>query len=143
MPYEYLEKMVTSDIAFHAWGVTVCDLFKTSGDALIGVMVDSIESVEPKESRSVALQNDSVEMLLFDALQELIYFKDAQGMLLRYTVCNIEQIDAIFTFRGEMRGEQIEESKHNLMVDVKAVTMHLFAVTEKKGCWEATVVLDI
>jgi len=42
-----------------------------------------------------------------------------------------------------LEGEAIEPQKHRLIVDVKAVTMHLFRVTKTTQGWEAVVVLDI
>lgn len=33
--------------------------------------------------------------------------------------------------------------RHRLRVDVKGVTLHCFQVIYAKGCWQATVVLDV
>jgi len=46
-------------------------------------MIDNLDAIEPRETRQIELSNDNVEMLLFDFLQELIYFKDAKRLLLR------------------------------------------------------------
>ena len=43
----------------------------------MNVMIDNLDAIEPRETRQIELSNDNIEMLLFDFLQELIYFKDA------------------------------------------------------------------
>ena len=143
MPYEYWEKIVTSDVTFHAWAKSISELFSEAGDALIGVMVESLESIDPVEQTVVRLQNDSIEMLLLDVLQEQIFQKDAYGKLFRYKNSNVERRGDHYYFEGVAQGEPMNGPKHCLQVDVKAVTMHMFNVTEKNGLWEATVVLDI
>ena len=44
---------------------------------------------------------------------------------------------------AEAYGEVIDRERHELLVDVKAVTMHHFKVEETAEGWTATVVLDI
>ena len=46
-------------------------------------------------------------------------------------------------FRSEMRGEEIVPDRHDLIVDVKAVTLHRYRVEETPDGWESTVILDI
>jgi SHS2 domain-containing protein len=45
--------------------------------------------------------------------------------------------------RAEAYGESTDPAKHPLNVDVKAVTMHRFAIDQTPQGWQATVVLDI
>jgi len=40
-------------------------------------------------------------------------------------------------------GENIDEKKHNLRTDIKAVTYHMFEVKKTGDTWNARVVLDI
>jgi SHS2 domain-containing protein len=42
-----------------------------------------------------------------------------------------------------MFGEPIDLNKHELLVDVKAVTMHLFEVKKLNGEWFARVIVDV
>src|SRR5690242_21910292 len=83
MPYQYLENVGTADIAFKAWGRNLPELFTAAADATMNVMIDNLDAIEPLETRQIKLSNESIEMLLFDFLQELIYFKDAKRLLLR------------------------------------------------------------
>ncbi|NTV43837.1 MAG: archease, partial [Syntrophobacteraceae bacterium] len=43
----------------------------------------------------------------------------------------------------EASGEKIDPDRHDLIVDVKAVTFHHFRVEQTRHGWEAMVILDL
>jgi len=55
----------------------------------------------------------------------------------------IEKESDHLVLTGEAYGEKIDPSKHELIVDVKAVTLHRFGVTQIEEGWIASVILDI
>jgi SHS2 domain-containing protein len=143
MPYEFLSELTIADIAFHAWGQTLEELFMAAGDALMNVMVDDIRSIERRESRTILIETPELELLLFDALQELIYYKDSQQLLLRFTEMEILHSSSVYHLSSKAEGEKLDPLRHEQRADVKAVTFHQFCVAKKDNGWEATVVLDI
>ena len=143
MPYQYLEDIGTADIAFEATGRDLPELFVAAADATMNVMIDNIGAIESRETRQIELSNDNIEMLLFDFLQELIYFKDAKRLLLRAREIQIEQKDGAYSLKSKVVGEQLDDSRHQQRADVKAVTLHGFSVEKRDGGWKATVLLDI
>ena len=143
MPYEFLEDIAIADIAFSAWGKDLKETFVAAADATMNVMVEELESIEPKERRELKLENDQLDMLLFDLLQELIYYKDAEELLLRVRQIEIEEKDHRHLLKGVASGEKIDRNRHRLRVDVKAVTLHLFRLEKTEKGWEALVILDI
>jgi SHS2 domain-containing protein len=130
-------------VAFEAWGDTPEEMFVSAGDATMNVMVDALDAIAPRESRSIALEADALDMLLFELLQELIYYKDAEQLLLRLHSLRIEAREGSYRLLAEARGEKIDRDRHPLNVDVKAVTLHLFAVERTPTGWRAAVILDI
>src|SRR6266513_5458443 len=96
MPYEYLEEFGTADIAFEATGRDLAELFRDAADAMTNVMVDNIEAVQPRQTRQIELSNDKLDMLLFDWLQELIFLKDAERLLLRIREVQVDERDEIY-----------------------------------------------
>jgi SHS2 domain-containing protein len=143
MPYRFLEEIGTADIAFEAAGQDLPELFKDAADATMNVMIDNLDAVEPRETRHIELSNDESDMLLFDFLQELIYLKDAERLLLRVRSIRIDEKDKKYYLKAEVVGEQLDEARHEQRADVKAVTLHEFSVEEKDGGWRARVLLDI
>ncbi len=130
-------------MAFEAWGDTPEEMFVSAGDATMNVMVDALDTIVPRESRSIDLASDALDMLLFELLQELIYYKDSEELLLRLHSLRIEDMEGSYRLLAEARGEKIDRERHPLNVDVKAVTLHRFAVERTPTGWRAAVILDI
>jgi SHS2 domain-containing protein len=143
MPYHYLEEIGTADIAFEATGRDLPELFMAAADATMNVMIDNLDAIEPRETRYIQLSNDKIDMLLFDFLQELIYFKDAEQLLLRVRDDRIEKRDEKYFLTVEAAGERLDAARHHQRADVKAVTLHGFSVEKEDDGWKATVLLDI
>jgi SHS2 domain-containing protein len=143
MPFHYLEDVGTADIVFEASGRDLPQLFTAAADATINVMIDNLDAIEPREARQIELSNDNVEMLLFDFLQELIYFKDARRLLLRARETQIDQKGEAYFLKAKVAGERLDDTRHQQRADVKAVTLHGFSVEKHEGSWKARVLLDI
>ena len=143
MPYKFLEEIGTADIAFEAVGRDLPELFRDAADATMNVMIDNLDAIEPRETRNIELSNDKIDMLLFDFLQELIYFKDAERLLLRTREVRIDELDQKCFLKAEATGEPLDAARHHQRADVKAVTLHDFSVEKEDGGWKARVLLDI
>ncbi len=143
MPYEYLEEIGTADIAFEATGRDLAELFSDAADATTNVMIDNIEAIQPRETRQIELSNDKLDMLLFDLLQELIFLKDAERLLLRLREVQIVERDENYFVKATAEGELLDAERHHQRADVKAVTLHDFSVERMEGGWKARVLLDI
>jgi SHS2 domain-containing protein len=143
MPYKFLEEIGTADIAFEATGRDLPELFSDAADATMNVMIDNLDAIEPREMRHIELSNDKIDMLLFDFLQELIYLKDAERLLLRVRDAQIDKKEGKYFLKAEAAGETLDAARHHQRADVKAVTLHDFSVEKKDGGWNARVLLDI
>jgi len=139
--YIFLDDVATADVAIESRGDTLEELFTASAMATFEVMADT-SSIQPKIRKTLHLENSEIDGLLFDWLAELIYLKDSEFMLfgkydIKITKNGNYQLDA------EILGEEINQSKHDLRCDVKAITFHLFEVYEKEGKWISRFVLDL
>ncbi len=143
MPYRYLPDIATADVAFEATAETLEELFQSAADATMNVMVGDLASIARPELRIIRVRDSELDMLLFQLLQELIFFKDAEKLLLRVGDVEIRRCDEEYELIAEARGEEIDPARHDLVVDVKAVTLHRFRVEHKGNGWIALVILDI
>lgn len=143
MKYEFLEDVATADIAFRAWGKDLQEVFKAAGDATINTMIEDLESIEPKQTRTFSLEDDQLDLLLFNFLQELIYYKDSELLLLRTKQIEFEEKDGKHQLTAVTQGETLDRERHQQRVDVKAVTLHRFQLEKIDGGWTAMVILDI
>jgi len=144
MPYQFRGDIAHADIAFDASGTTLQELFSAAAEATLKVMVEDPSAVRPAETVPVSLAEQSLEMLLFEFLNELIFYKDARRLLLRPQSLEIvgEQ-DGSYRLLGTLQGEEIDPRRHQLDTDVKAVTMMRFSVRQAAEGWQASVVLDV
>src|SRR6266853_4178039 len=108
MPYKYLEDIGTADIAFEATGRDLPELFSDAADAMMNVMIDNLNAIEPRKTRQIELSNQQIDMLLFDFLQELIYFKDAERLLLRVRDVRIQERDQRYFLTAKAAGEALD-----------------------------------
>lgn len=143
MLYEFLEDIATADIAFRATGKDLQEVFKAAGDATINTMIEDLDSIEPKETRTFSLENDELDLLLFNFLQELVYYKDSELLLLRASQIEFEEKDGKYQLSAVLRGETLDRDRHQQGVDVKAVTLHRFQLEKTNDGWTAMVILDI
>lgn len=138
MGYMFLKDAVTADMTFQAEAKTLEELFEECAKAVFDTQCD-INKVEAKEKRTIELENEDPEDLLFDFLSELVYLKDSLYML--FSKFQVKIVGS--ELKADIYGEPIDPDKHDLKVDVKAVTMHMFKLERtKEGC-KAIVVLDI
>jgi SHS2 domain-containing protein len=82
-------------------------------------------------------------MLLFDLLQELIFLKDAERLLLRIREVQIDDRDKMYLVNATAEGETLDAERHHQRADVKAVTLHDFSVEQTEHGWKARALLDI
>ncbi len=143
MPYRYLEEIATADVAFEAWGATMEEVFVAASDATMNVMVHDLATIDAHEHKPLRAEAETPDMLLFALLQELIFFKDAEQLLLRVSKVRIEAGADGWSLEADSCGERIDRQKHNLIVDVKAVTLHRFELQQVPEGWRASVILDI
>jgi SHS2 domain-containing protein len=142
MPYKYLEEIGTADIAFEATERDLSELFRDAADATTNVMIDNIEAIQPRETRQIELSNDKLDMLLFDLLQELLFLKDAERLLLRMRQLEIEEKDEKLFLHGIAEGEPLDTERHHQRADVKAVTLHDFSRIAEHSVFSAGLKLD-
>ncbi|HEY3276612.1 MAG TPA: archease [Syntrophorhabdaceae bacterium] len=143
MPYRNLPDIAIADTAFEATGETREALFAAAADAVMSVMVDDLGTIGEGEVRNVRLTNDTLDLLLLDFLEEFIFFKDSEQLLLRPRHITIFDKEGPLVLEAVLSGERMDPEKHAFKVDVKAVTLHMFEITKTDEGWKATVVLDV
>jgi SHS2 domain-containing protein len=143
MPYEFVDELTVADIAFRAWGQDLTETFVSAADAVMNAMVEDLGAIQPHDTRQLSIEHDALDMLLFNFLQELVYHKDAEQLLLRVQQLRVVEDVQAYTVHATLVGEPIAPERHHMRVDVKAVTLHRFSLTQTQHGWEATVILDI
>jgi SHS2 domain-containing protein len=106
-------------------------------------MIENLDAIQPREQRLLTVEHEARDLLLFNFLQELIYYKDAEQLLLRVKQVQIVVVDHQYVLQATAYGETLDPGRHHQRVDVKAVTLHQFRLEQTDRGWEACVILDI
>jgi len=132
----------TADVLFVAKAETLNELFKECAFAVEETMVD-ITKVKTKEKIRILGEEAKIDRLLFDFIDELIFFKDYKQLVFSKFEIEVKSKGDLYTLTCIAHGEKIDFTRHDPKVDIKAVTMHTFKVEQVKGAWKAQVLLDI
>lgn len=145
MPHKFLENIAIADIAFEAKAKTLDKLFEECALAIIEQSVNpKTLSAKTKKKKTLKLKADSVEKLLHDFLSELIFLKDSKQLLFKKIQAKVvEKKENEFELTANCFGEKINQKKHELRNDIKAVTLHLFEAKKTRNGWFARIVLDV
>ncbi|MCK4967511.1 MAG: archease [Candidatus Aenigmarchaeota archaeon] len=137
--YEYLEH--TADAKFKAYGKTLESAFSNSALAVFNIIVDT-KKVDSKIKKEIKLSGKNKESLLFDFLDELLFFLDSENFIL-HEVLDIEIINKNdeFLLSANVVGDEINE-KYEVAGIVKAITYNEMEIIKKNGSWVITAVVD-
>lgn len=139
MAFRFLEDITRADVCFEATGKTLSELFQSAALATISTMANP-KSVKPKMEKTIVKKADTVESLLFEFLEEIIYLKDVDGMVFSDVLCAVDEKK--LEVQATLHGDKMNPKTQELHQDVKAITMHYYKV-EKKKDWKTQIVLDI
>jgi SHS2 domain-containing protein len=141
-PYAFVDA-VTSDLRFVARGATLEALFGAAAEALLAATLEDPRSVAPRVEETLRLEEPALDLLLLRFLNELVYLRDARGLLLRPRELAVREAEGSARLDAVLAGEPIERSRHELTSDVKAATPHGLRVERTAEGWEASVTLDV
>ena len=116
---------------------------ESAGLALTNTMVKDIKAVKTPEEVVFELKADKADKLLHEFLQELIFYKDKDLVLLTKFKIRITSLATGYRAQIRARGDKINMKKQELLVDVKAVSWHMFKVEQTRDGWRAFVILDV
>jgi len=139
--FEFIEG-ATSDLTFRAQAPTLEAAFAAAAQALLAATVEEPETVERSECRCLLLEEPDLELLLARFLNELVYLRDAEDLLLHPERVEIA-CDGSARLSAELIGERIDSNRHHLASDVKAVTVHGLRVAKTTNGWTTQATLDV
>ncbi len=140
MGYTFIDH--TADVAAELAGRTREDLFAFAAQALTDTLTE-IERVHPVVTQFVTAEAGSLEDLLVDWLNELLYRFEVHNMLFSGASVTLEERAGRWHLGATVAGEVLDPARHPSRVLVKGATYHGLKITEQDGGWRATIVLDV
>ena len=128
-----------ADIGIRGLGSTKEQAFEQAALALTAVVAD-LDKIEPEGKVKISCQAIDDELLLFDWLNSLLYEMDTRKMLFSRFEVHINRDSLTATARGQ----KMDVSKHQPVVEVKSATYQDLRVhQDESGTWIAQCVVDV
>lgn len=143
MDYEIVDNITSADIAVSVKGKSLNEIFVKAGNALVSEMTDSPDKIRDIELRRDVISNPDLELLLFNFLNEILFYKDGEGLILKPAAAEIELQGSEYLCRYTLSGEKITESICGFRVDVKGVSLHGLEIIKTDDLYTASVVFDV
>lgn len=129
----------TADMGLLVEAPDLNSLFAEAAQALFSIIVSDLADVEARLSEPFAIGSREIQFLLVDWLSELLFSFESRRLLFSEFEVSIGA-DGL---KATAIGEPVDESRHQLQHEVKAVTYHQLKVEHRGDKWVATVVVDI
>lgn len=124
--YEYFD--VTADIGFKAYGENLNQAFENAGLAMFNIITDT-SNVSPSKEISFEISSEDNVSLLYDYLEELLFYHEIEFMLFSQFAV---EIDENLHLKATINGEDINWNKHERKSEIKAITFHKMDVKLQK-----------
>lgn len=131
--FEFVEDL-TSDVMFRAHGRTLEELFANAAKGLFAVMSDEVKG---NRWITVKLEAEDTEGLLYSWLSTLLAESELRNMIFSEFKLEINGNK----LKARVRGGKISPEKAK--VQVKAITMYKFGITQERDGYTATVSCDV
>ena len=129
----------TADVGLRARAADINGLLADAASALFSLLVANPADVRPLETLHFDIAGQKPDELLHDWLAELLFTFETRHVLL----CQFEVRVGGDGLTATARGEPIDPARHQLDMEVKAVTWHGLKVERADGGWLAEVIVDI
>jgi len=121
MGYVFIDH--TADVAADLTGSTVGDIFVSAAQALTDTITD-VKKVNPAVTQPVTLEAASLEDLLVDWLNELLYRFEVRNLLVSAAQVTVDERGGRWQLDATIVGEPFDAACHPSRVLVKSATYH-------------------
>jgi len=129
----------TADLGIRIEADSLSALLAEAATALTSVLVANPDAIVPTQKVELTIAGTQPENLLVDWLSELLWRFSAQHML--FSRFEITQHDDHIA--SQLWGEPLDQSRHRLDTEIKAITYHGLKVQQHAGRWTAEVIVDL
>ncbi len=134
----------TADVQARCWGRSLEEAFNQTAYSLMATITPDLKRISSNIEKKIKIEAEDKEALLFDFLSELLYIFDVDELVFNtIKVQIIKESEDLFVLNALLRGEKFDVSKHEIGVEVKAITYSFMEIAESKNRVEISIVFDI
>jgi SHS2 domain-containing protein len=135
--YETFEH--TADLGLRVTAPDLDTLFAEAASGLVSMIVANLDEIRLVREVGFCLGGVRRDELLFDWLNEVLFAFEGERLLLARFDVRVGESG----LEATARGEPLDESRHTLEHEVKAITYHGLRIEPHNGGWLAEVIVDI
>jgi SHS2 domain-containing protein len=135
--YELFEH--TADLGLRMRAGDLDRLFEDAASALFSAILANPESVNAVEEVTFRIEGTRRDDLLVDWLAELLFVFDTRRVVLGRFEVRVHDT----YIEATARGEPIDPARHELDMEIKAITYHQLKVERAGDAWLAEVIVDL
>ncbi len=134
----------TADVQVRSWGSSLEEAFSQTAYSLMATITPNLKIITPEIEKEIIVEAEDKEALLFDFLSEFLYIFDVDGLVFSQICVNkIEKIKDKYKLYASLKGEKFNLGKHEIGIEVKAITYSFLNIEEKKKGTVIDIVFDI
>jgi SHS2 domain-containing protein len=134
----------TADVQVRSWGPSLEEAFSQTAYSLIATITPDLKKITPKIEKKITIKAEDKEALLFDFLSEFLYIFDVDELVFSQIHVNkIEKFNDNYKLQAILKGEKFDLDKHEIGIEVKAITYSFLNIEEKHASTIIDIVFDI
>lgn len=147
-PFQYFDH--TADIGMQVFGNSLEALFENASRGMVALIFNQLNREDilfSPQKEHISLTAKSIESLLLKWLQEILFRIEIQKQV--FFSFQIEMISLVesrinsYELYGYLYSIPYDNTRHEICMDIKAVTRHQFSVKKIKTGWEANIIFDV
>ncbi len=134
----------TADVQVRSWGSSLEEAFSQTAYSLMATITPDLKKISPKIEKKITIKAEDKEALLFDFLSEFLYIFDVDELVFSQIYVNkIEKLNDNYKLQAILKGEKFDLDKHEIGIEVKAITYSFMNIEEKHASTIIDIVYDI
>ncbi len=129
----------TADFGIHVFGTDPAELFANAAFATFDMLTE-IDSLESRKTTNLRVTGDDWSDLMVNWLRELLYFWNGKELL-------VKKVQILALSENELSAnvelDPFDPDRHEIKIEIKAVTYHQIQVSSSPQGWEAKIIFDV
>ncbi len=142
--YRYIDH--TADVGLEIVADNLPELFQTAARGMVSLIYNP-DTIQSSSTFSFKLDTSSLDRLLLDWLREILYLVYTRGLVFKSFQVEINQADQLDAnlcdLKAYLEGEEYNPARHEICMEIKAVTRHLFLLEQSEIGWESRILFDV
>jgi SHS2 domain-containing protein len=134
----------TADVQVRSWGPSLEEAFSQTAYSLMTTITPNLKIITPEIEKKMNIEAKDKEALLVDFLSEFLYIFDVYELVFsKIHISKIEKFNDNYKLNATLRGEKFDSTKHEIGIEVKAITYSFINIEEKHDSTLIDIVFDI